>query len=273
MSQKKTLRKKSKRKNIFSRAFRRIRKLYDAIFSDSQAPKEFRPYLGEEASEQEIEDHKFENTRANLKKHARRSQKRKFSLDFNIIKWADIFKTDKSSRRKRRHKNKLKRKKARRQRKLQRIEFIRRYYPQYKKTTKSRIELSLEDNTEEKEKSKSGNYFTYTVNSVALFIIAYLIVYLLYQFAVLIVASNYKLDSVLFYYDLAFNDFSPLWNRKNIIIVTFAGPFISLIIGFLFLRYFARRPKVSKQLKLFMLWIGLHGLNFFFRGLCFRGLF
>jgi len=263
LNHKKTVRKKKKRKNIFFRTFQKIRKFYYSIFSGSSAPKEFRPYLGPKASDEEIEDHKFENTRANLKKYTRKSQKQKSSLNFSIKKWANKFIPDRASTKKRRHKKKLKRRKARKLRKLQRITFIRNYYPQYKRTAEDRIEPSRENNAEGKDKFRHISYFTYTVNSVASFLTAYLFVYIFYQFAVLIVASNYKLDSILFYYDLAFNDFSPLWNRKNIIIVTFAGPFLSLIFGFLFLRYIAIRPKISKQLKLLSLWIGLHGFNFF----------
>jgi len=94
-------------------------------------------------------------------------------------------------------------------------------------------------------------------------VIAYLLVYLFYQLTVLIVASKWRLDSVLLYYDLAFNDYSPLWSRQNIIITTISGPVISLLIGFLFFRFFSKRPKVKGFLKLFYLWIAMHGFNFF----------
>jgi len=87
---------------------------------------------------------------------------------------------------------------------------------------------------------------------------------MIYQITVLIVASNWNLDSVLFYFDLAFNDYSPLWKRFNIIIVTFSGPLISLLIGILFLKVFANRPKVKGFLKLFFIWVALHALNLFF---------
>ena len=81
---------------------------------------------------------------------------------------------------------------------------------------------------------------------------------------VLIAASRWKLDSVLFYYDLAFNDYSPLWSKYNILLVTFSGPFISLVIGFLFYRFFSVRPKVRGLLRLFFVWIALQGINLFF---------
>jgi hypothetical protein len=225
----------------------------------SSLPKEYRPYLGPESVTEDPEEKRIqEKLRKSHQK--KRSESKKPGIFKQLSRDLEI---KGEIRRKRKHKKQLKRKYEKEQRREKRIAFIRRYYPQYKRTAEDWIDLSLEDNQEEKEKFRHGSYFTYTVNSVASFILAYLIVYLLYQFSVLIVASNWKLDSILFYYDLAFNDFSPLWNRKNIIVVTFAGPFVSLLIGFLFLRYLSIRPKINKQLKLFTLWVGLHGFNFF----------
>jgi hypothetical protein len=225
---------------------------------EPQKAKEYRPYLGSESAEPEGNEHSSGST---VIKHKKRKRK---ILRFRFIKRYIV---DLQNRRKQKQKQKQKRKRKKSylktKRKEQRIKFIQRFYPSYKKQKEEAVDLFLDEEPEEKEKSRHANYLKYLVNSLVLYVVAYLLVYILYQFAVLIVASNWKLDSILFYYDLAFNDFSPLWNRRNIIIVTFSGPFLSLILGFLFMRYFARRPKYSKQARLFMLWIGLHGFNFF----------
>jgi hypothetical protein len=54
-----------------------------------------------------------------------------------------------------------------------------------------------------------------------------------------------------------------LWSRYNIIVVTFSGPFISLVVGFVFYKWIANRPKVKGFIKLFILWVGFHGFNLF----------
>ncbi len=87
--------------------------------------------------------------------------------------------------------------------------------------------------------------------------------YMIYQFTVLIVASKWKIDSVLYFYNLAFNDYSPLWSRTNIIIVTLSGPLVCLFIGVLFYKFIANRAKIKSFGKLFVLWIAMHGFNFF----------
>lgn len=102
------------------------------------------------------------------------------------------------------------------------------------------------------------------LNSLFVFVISYLIVYLLYQFVVLFVASWYNLDSILYFYDLAFNDYSPLWTRFNIILITFSGPAASFVVGSFFLRVFFKKKRLSNMQRLFILWIGLHALNMFF---------
>jgi len=256
--------KKTKKKN---RTIGFIRKFTDGLKSTfkrlfnltPRKPKEYRPYLGPKSAIVDAEDIQGQEV-SKKKKKKRTSLIKKPSFLKTLSKDLEI---KRELNKKRKRKKRAQKKRNRQLRREKRIDFIRKYYPQYKRTAEDWIDFSLEDSAEEKEKLRHGSYFLYTVNSVASFIIAYLFVYIFYQFAVLIVASNYKLDSILFYYDLAFNDFSPLWNRKNIIVVTFAGPFLSLIFGFLFLRYIAIRPKISKQLKLLTIWIGLHGFNFF----------
>jgi len=225
---------------------------------EPQKAKEYRPYLGSESTYQEADEHSSGSTIRKYKKKKRRI------LSFNFIKrYLSELQKRRQLKQKQKHKKKRKKRYQRAKKSEQRIKYIQRFFPQYKKPKEDSTELLLDEEPEEKEKSRHANYLKYLVNSLVLYIVAYLLIYMLYQLAVLIVASNWKLDSILFYYDLAFNDFSPLWNRRNIIIVTFSGPFLSLILGFLFMRYFARRPKYSKQARLFMLWIGLHGFNFF----------
>ena len=173
------------------------------------------------------------------------------------------WKSNVHKRRKKRQKRKLLRRQKREFQKKARLAYIRKLFPNYKKPKDTVFSGIIEEDPHESKREAHKNYFFYAVNSTTLYIIAYLLVYLIYQITVLIVASRWKLDSVLYYFDLAFNDYSPLWSRFNIIVITFSGPLISLIIGILFYKVFANRPKVRGFLKLFFLWIGIHGLNLF----------
>ncbi|MCF8367654.1 MAG: hypothetical protein K9G76_01335 [Bacteroidales bacterium] len=245
------------------RLTRKIRKFIKNLFISDAAPKEFRPYLGPDASEEEVEEHKFENTRASIKTYGKKKKaRRKFSL-FKKFREKFDWEKYKSDRKKKKHRRRAKKKQLKKEKERKRIEYIRRFIPQYKKDQGITIEAAANEVADDKEKERHKSYYVYTINSTITYLIAYLAVYLIYQITVLITASRWKLDSVLYYFDLAFNDYSPLWNRLNIIIVTLSGPLISLLIALLFMRVLSHRIHTNKTLKLLTLWIGLHGYNLF----------
>jgi hypothetical protein len=105
---------------------------------------------------------------------------------------------------------------------------------------------------------------TIIVNSTILYISTYIIVYLLYWMVVLLTASLFGLDSSLFFYDLKFNDHSPLWTRFNILVVTGSGPFFCLALGLLLHRKIFKLHRFVGLRKLFILWMAFHALNHFF---------
>ena len=99
-----------------------------------------------------------------------------------------------------------------------------------------------------------------------MYLLAFMLVYLVYQFTVVYTANRFGISGVLYYYDVFWpiGDSSPLWFPfYKIILITGSGPFISLIAGLLFFRLFM--PKIKNPVtKLFYLWIALHALNMFF---------
>jgi hypothetical protein len=109
----------------------------------------------------------------------------------------------------------------------------------------------------------SGEHLHILIHSTAIFLLAYLITYLLYQFVVIVTASFYEIDGVLYFYRLAFNDASTLWRRFNIILITGSAPFICLAVGlFIYLRiYFA--SKLKGYSILFLMWLSMHLINHF----------
>lgn len=237
-----------------------MQKFFKGLFEDSSPPKEYRPYLGPDASEEQVEEMKFENTRATKK---RRTGKKKSAGIFPFLSAKSIEqRRDKrlSDRRKSKAKRKMRAKKRKYDRRKKRIDLIRRFFPNYKKESSITIEFAQD---ESEERVKHGNYLTYTFNSTIIYMLAYLFMYMTYQITVLVVASRWRIDSVLFYWDLQFNDLSPLWTPLNIIITTISGPLISLIAGIVFLRLLGGKFHMRKHTKLFMLWIGIHGYNLF----------
>jgi len=103
------------------------------------------------------------------------------------------------------------------------------------------------------------------LNSLGLYMLAYLTVYLIYQLTAALVASNFGIDSVLYYYELYFpiGNASPLWTRLNIIAITLASPFISVLISIIVLKVVLIREKLNPQLRLFLIWVVFHGAAHF----------
>jgi hypothetical protein len=108
---------------------------------------------------------------------------------------------------------------------------------------------------------------TIVVNSTLIFITTYILTYLFYWLTCMLVASFYGLDSSLFYYDLRFNDHSPLWNRLNILMVTGLPPFLCLILALFLFQYIFKLKRFVGMQKLFILWSAFHLFNHFFGAL------
>jgi hypothetical protein len=257
--------KKRRTRSFIGQIFHNIKQFFKKLnITGRSEPREYRPYLGPKqtvnpdpaASSEFIKPeseshHHFKKSKFDSRPSGFKELQRKWELR-------------REERRKKKYKRRIRKSHAREQRKRNRIDFIRKFIPNYKKERNIPLEELSAEQAAEVIRQQQKNYLYYTVNSTALFIIAYLVVYLVYQLTVLIVASKWKLDSVLLYYDLAFNDYSPLWSRQNIIIVTLSGPLVCLILGFLFYRYFSTRANVKGFIKLFFLWIALIGFNLFF---------
>lgn len=108
------------------------------------------------------------------------------------------------------------------------------------------------------------NSVLHILNSTFSFLVAYVIIYMLYQFAVMLAASFEEIYGVLYYYKLDFNDHSSNWTVLNIIAVTFAGPLVSLIAGLYVYNSLFFKAKSFHHLRLFYYWLGILGLAFFF---------
>jgi len=108
----------------------------------------------------------------------------------------------------------------------------------------------------------------FAVNSTVIYLITYIIAYTTYQVLVMFVASRFGINSVLYFYEVAFpiGNNSSLWSDFNIILITFSGPFISVLLGIYYLLLFVRKEKTKGLTKLFVIWLSFHFLNFFMGG-------
>lgn len=102
-------------------------------------------------------------------------------------------------------------------------------------------------------------------NSTGLFLISYLIIYLIYQLPTILVASVYKIDSVLYFYELYFpvGNASNLWTKTNIIAITLIGPVASGFTALLLFRWVQLRNIKNHIFRLLLLWVAFQGAAHF----------
>lgn len=103
------------------------------------------------------------------------------------------------------------------------------------------------------------------INSTGIFILSYLFVYLLYQFATIFTASLYNIDSVLYYYEVYFpiGNNSRLWSQFNIIAITLSGPLLCGTLSLLLFRAVDLNKITHHGLRLFLIWVAYQGAAHF----------
>jgi hypothetical protein len=102
------------------------------------------------------------------------------------------------------------------------------------------------------------------VNSTALFLLAYFVVYLLTQFAVMIAAISFNIETVLYYFEIDFLIRSSEWVPDAIKVVYTTGPFVSLILALLSIIIYFNLSEETWKSRLFILWLFCHSFIHFF---------
>ena len=142
---------------------------------------------------------------------------------------------------------------------------IQRFFKKF--TRESRPYYYYADNDQPKSEiqKQRKRLLHFAVNSTVIFLITYIIAYSAYQAMVMFIASRFGINSIFFFYEVYFpiGNNSSLWSDFNIILITFSGLFISVILGTYFLLAYARKEKTKGLKKLFFLWLSYHFLNFF----------
>lgn len=148
------------------------------------------------------------------------------------------------------------------------------YLYQYKITRKERREIAIQKRKKNREginsllssadlRKKSGFAF---LHSTAYFILSFMLFYILYQLVTIAVASSYNIPIVWYYYELKFPlyTYSPLYTRAALVTIFAAGPVLSLMLAFVFLKLYFTENATLKKFQLFFLWSFISGCTMFF---------
>ncbi len=115
--------------------------------------------------------------------------------------------------------------------------------------------------------TQNRRFLFQAINSTAIFIISYILVYFLYQFTVFLLSSYMGTESIHRYYNLAFSGQATSIERLGMLFMATAGPIVTLIAGFILFRWVFNRAYFAGLQRLFILWLAIHGVNHFFGAL------
>lgn len=147
--------------------------------------------------------------------------------------------------------------------------FLRRKFS-FNRKKRSHHQLFNSENSEDNKATQVKkvpwtDYIKPTLTSTAMFMVAYQVSWFFYQLAVMITASFFKIDSVLFYYEVMFPEGteSLKWTPEKIIIITLAGPFLALL-GWILLRFILRlKNRYGAHFRMFLVWMFLISIMMF----------
>lgn len=151
-----------RKKNVFKQIIDSAKKLINSVFSsEGKGPKEYRPYLGPNAKSSSPDN-------SETKESFRVPQKRMIKESFISRLRSDLKSRSKRRKRKLKKRQSLRRQKRDFQRKA-RQEWIRKFFPNYKKSEGAVFTGIKEKETSETQKDPHKNFYFYTINSTALY--------------------------------------------------------------------------------------------------------
>ena len=116
-------------------------------------------------------------------------------------------------------------------------------------------------------KDKRHNFFVIFINSLVLYLLSYLLIYVISQLITVWVASSFDYKTVLYYYKIYYDIESHLWNADSVKILFSIMPVTGILIGTIFIILYSTFKNESGNLKLFFLWGFVHGMVLFFGSL------
>jgi hypothetical protein len=109
-------------------------------------------------------------------------------------------------------------------------------------------------------------YFKTLINSLAIFLMSFLLVYYVHQFATIITARAFNIPTKLYSYriDWPLYTYSYLYSRRALIVIFGMGPLLCFLMGIGAYRLFLSVRFRTVFLKSFLLWTAFHAFNLFF---------
>lgn len=115
--------------------------------------------------------------------------------------------------------------------------------------------------------------FVIFMNSLTLYLLSYLTLYLLHQFSTMLTAYFFDFPTILYYWEIYFNITTADWTPDAIKTIFTAGPAISLLAGIVFIIVYSNLKEYPYRFKIFFLWGFIHSMTFFFGALLVGTLF
>ena len=105
------------------------------------------------------------------------------------------------------------------------------------------------------------------INSTVFFLLSYLIIYFLTQFAACFAASTFEIPSILYFNHIYYNIIGSDWTPDAVKIVFSTGPLLSLFIGIILLIIYSNIYQDNILAKILVLWGIFHAFNIFLSSL------
>ena len=111
---------------------------------------------------------------------------------------------------------------------------------------------------------KQNRKFLYlAINSTAIYISTFIIIYLLYQLILFAGATFWGTETIEQYFRLVFTGHASLFTRLGILFIATMAPLLVFIMGVLLLSWVFRKKHFAGLQRLFILWLALHAINHF----------
>ncbi len=123
------------------------------------------------------------------------------------------------------------------------------------------------DPTNDKYKRTGRNFLSIFLNSTSYYIIAFILLYLIGQFATAIAGMQFDYSSVVYHHRLLWAIDSNSWTSDAVKLLFSLAPFLSLILGVVGLLIFISIYDHLGRFKIFFLWMFAHGMIWFFGAL------
>lgn len=104
------------------------------------------------------------------------------------------------------------------------------------------------------------------INSILMFVLAFWLVYLSNQMVSILIGKFFSIPAVLYSYRIFWPlyTYSSLYSRQALIVIFGLGPLSSLILAIAGYRIYLWARKFRFNIKVFILWLAIHGFNMFF---------